>query len=137
MVWASIYNAIVKNDVAVFIGHDVNYDSKLFTVKAPELPMDITSEVLRRWSQSSGKDFAEALKFGNVGFIHDNGTTIQVTFTFWGQKYETWPREFQLDSKMISEIMHDVKGKGVVRKTSVYGKSYSFLEKEVKPEVQK
>jgi hypothetical protein len=65
--------------------------------------------------------------------LQQNGDRIELLFSFWANK--TWPREFILDWAQISDIMHEVKAKGVQRKDAELGVSY--LAKEFKPEVQK
>ncbi len=73
LIWPSLYGVdeVIKDDVAIFVGDKacVQPDSdnprgtkpRLFAVRSPALPLDITDEVLRLWSKKSGKDFMKAL----------------------------------------------------------------------------
>lgn len=83
LIWPDIYggDCVVKGGLAVFLGDKAYMDAdgkathpRLFAVKAPELPMDITDEVLWRWSKSSGRDFSKAMnRFSLVTAEDKNG----------------------------------------------------------------
>ena len=144
LVWPSTRNTVVKGDLAVFVGNG-GYDQprldepratqpRLFAVKMPGLPLDISDEVLWRWSQQSGGDFTEVLKKANIMFPKEKGDALEFQFAIYSPP--NWPViAIQLDWNQISDIMREVKEKGVVRKDRVWGTSY--IEKEFKPEVQK
>jgi hypothetical protein len=67
IIWPSLDSGVIfNNDTAVFDGVMSNYESRLFAVNAPDLPMDITSAVLWRWSQQSGTDFGKLFKKARV-----------------------------------------------------------------------
>ncbi len=67
-IWPSLYGVheVIHGDLAVFVG-DENFSDdgaastrpRLFAVRAPELPVDITHEVLLHWSKITGKDPAK------------------------------------------------------------------------------
>jgi hypothetical protein len=134
VIWPSLESSVfVNDDVAVFIGLMGNKETRLFAVKMPNPPMDITDEVLWRWSKESGKGFADALKVSGAGTLGKKGYMLEFHFTFWAR--EDWPRTVNLGWSQISDIMREVKEKGVERKDRVWGTSY--IEKEFKPTVQK
>ena len=141
MIWPSLdgVNEVIKGDLAVFVakkafepplsGEPLATDSRLFAVKASELPLDITDEVLWRWSKQSGENFVKIVKIAivypkekdnGIEFHFVRGISDLNIFMSWNQ---------------ISDIMREVIEKGVVRKDRVWGTSY--IEKEFKPEVQK
>jgi hypothetical protein len=126
VIWPSLYgvNEVVKGDLAIFVG-DLAYvepDAKgtrprLFAVKAPELPLDITDEMLWRWSKAAGKDFAKALdQFSLVTPAAKNGG-LELQLEFYSEDKD-WPDQslLQLDWNQVSEMMRAVKKKGVVEK---------------------
>jgi hypothetical protein len=126
LIWPSLYgvNGVVKGDLAIFVG-DVSYvegDSKgtwprLFAVQSPALPLDITDEVLMRWSKTAGRDFRQTSnKFSLVTPMKRNGRLeLQLEFNTEGND---WPdrADLQLDWNEVSDIMRTVKTKGVVIK---------------------
>ena len=126
LIWPSLYGVqeVVKGDLAIFVG-DVSYvegDSKgtwprLFAVQSPALPLDITDEVLRRWSRSAGRDFRQTSnKFRLVTPMERSGRLeLQLEFDTEGNN---WPDSavLQLDWNEVSDIMRTVKTKGVATK---------------------
>jgi hypothetical protein len=143
VIWPDIDIAIVKSDVAVFSGYKASTqpnpenprdtDSRLFAVRAPELPLDITDEVLWRWEQKSGGNFTNVLT--RASFVKWEEKDNAVEFHFAVYSPPDWPSiVVRLDWNQISDIMHEVKENGVERKDRVQGTSY--IEKEFKPETQ-
>jgi hypothetical protein len=77
-IWPSLEadRAVVEDDVVVFVANTAFEPplsdepratmQRLFAVKAPELPMDITDEVVWRWSKESGEDFATIMKKASI-----------------------------------------------------------------------
>jgi len=126
LIWPSLYGVqeVVKGNLAIFVG-DVSYvegDSKgtwprLFAVQSPALPLDITDEVLWRWSKSAGRDFRQTSnKFSLVTPMERNGRLeLQLDFDTEGND---WPDRavLQLDWNEVSDIMRTVKAKGGVMK---------------------
>lgn len=127
-IWPSLYGAaeVIKGDLAVFVAEkayaepDHTIHPRLFAVRSPELPLDITDEVLWRWSKANGKDFAKALeKFAGITPQENNGQ-LELQLEFWTKNEfntarEDWPDQsvLRLDWKQVEEIIHAVKTKGV------------------------
>jgi hypothetical protein len=131
LIWPSLYgvNNVVKGPLAIFVGDTayVDVDGKttrprLFAVKAPELPIDITDEVLRRWSKSTGKDFAEALSRYSLVTPVERDDRLELHLEFWTAEMlsedKAWPDsgDVRLDWKQVSDIRRAEKIKGVVKK---------------------
>ncbi len=126
MIWPALYGVgeVIQGDLAIFVGDKAYVESgskvthpRLFAVKPPELPLDITDEVLWRWSKASGKDFAKTLdKFSLVTPAEKDGR-LELQLDFWSDDKD-WPSqsELQLGWNQVTEIMGAVKKKGVVDK---------------------
>ncbi len=161
-IWPDTFGIFVTNDVAVFIARKTarvpdpqnreHTDNRLFAVRWPEMPMDITDEVLWRcakqpgpqlyatlvppftdgcwpkWVKQSDTNLVEQIEnpYMYIDLIDETNGALK----FCGPYYQ-----FHLDWNLVPDIMREVKGKGVVRKDRVQGTSY--IEKEFKPEVQK
>jgi hypothetical protein len=129
-IWPSLSGAqeVIKGDVAIFVGDKAYVDpekvtrSRLFAVKSPELPLDITDEMLWRWSQTAGKDFAKALQRFNLVVPEEKNGRLALHLEFSSEGYmsvdKDWPDhgDLQLDWKQVTEMMSAVKTKGVVEK---------------------
>jgi len=144
LIWSSVPSGPdITNDIAVFVAdtaresRDPNQPQammrRLFAVKSPEMPLDITDEVLWQWSMKTGIDFAEALKIASIVSLSEKGSQLEIRFAFWNNN--DWPRLVTLDWNHIPDIMGEVRAKGFVRKDRIWGTSY--IENEFKPEVQK
>jgi hypothetical protein len=141
MIWPSVRGPVIQNDVAVFVGgkaYEPPYPgepkatkSRLFVVKAPGLPMDITDQVLALGAKDRGKSFSQIPKSGTIATLErtNDGIDVGIAFVDWTD------RDIKLSWNQISDIMREMKENGVVRKDRVWGTSY--IEKEFKPEVQK
>lgn len=144
VIWPKTHGIIVTNDVAIFRAGKA-YDPpfpdepqatgwRLFAVRAPDLPLDITDEVLWRWAKQSDGDLAKLLKNPDlfkkvdVGVIEEKNGMLE----FYAYVRDIGNGVVDLDRNQISDIMREVKEKGVVRKDPVWGTSY--IEKEFKPE---
>lgn len=130
-IWPSLYgvNEVVKGDLAIFVGDKAFQEPervthpRLFAVKAPELPLDITEEVLWRWAKANGKDFGRTMaKFALVTPAEQNGR-LQLLLEFspenkWLGDEKDWPDQstLQLDWNQVAEILRAVKTKGVEEK---------------------
>lgn len=125
-IWPSLYgvNEVIKGDLAIFVG-DLGYVDegvretrpRLFAVKSPELPLDITDEVLWRWSKLANKDFGKTLdRFSLVTPEEKNGG-LELGLDFFSNDKD-WPDKgiLQLDWNQVSEILRAVKKKGVLEK---------------------
>jgi hypothetical protein len=137
---------VVKGNVAIFVGDKAYVSSdpddprgtqpRLFAVRSPGLPLDITDEVLWRWSKTSGKDFAKAVQLFSMATPAEKNGQLELQLEFWTQEKD-WPDKttFQLNWSQVFDIMREVKEKGTLRKDPRWGTSY--IEKEFQPEVQK
>src|SRR5882757_6424181 len=72
MIWPSVRSYRIRNDIAVFVG-DEAYEQpdsddpqatrpRLFVVRSPDLPLDVSKEILWRQAKQSGGDLAKLLK---------------------------------------------------------------------------
>src|SRR5208283_2425888 len=102
----------------------------------PGLPLDITDEVLGRWSKATGKDFVKAVQLFSMATPAEKNGRLELQLEFWTQEKD-WPDKItvQLDWNQVSDIMREVKEKGIIHKDLRWGTSY--IEKEFQPEVQK
>jgi hypothetical protein len=131
LIWPDIYggDCVVKGGLAVFLGDKAYVDAdgkathpRLFAVKAPELPMDITDEVLWRWSKSNGRDFSKAMnRFSLVTAEEKNGRLgLHLEFVPGGMLSDDrdWPDagDLQLAWSQVADILRAEKGIGVVEK---------------------
>ena len=131
VVWPSVETGpIIKGNVAIIIGLMGNHQTRVFAVEAPSLPLDITDEVLALGAKERGKILSQIPKSATIATLKEtSGINFGVAFVDWTD------RDVKLTWNQLSDIMHEVKEKGVVRKDRVWGTSY--IEKEFKPEVQK
>jgi hypothetical protein len=141
LIWPSLYGVgeVIKGDVAIFVGDKayVQPDSdnprgtkpRLFAVRSPALPLDITDEVLRQWSKISGKDFMKAMNCFNMVTPAEKDGQLELKLEFWTEEKD-WPdtSTLQLDWNQVSDIMRATKEKGVVRRDPRWGTPY--LENE-------
>jgi hypothetical protein len=127
-VWPSLYGVgeVFHGDLAIFVGDKafMNPDPVirpgLFAVKAPELPLDLTEEVLQRWAKIHGKNLtATRNRFAMITPEEtDNGLVLHLEFSSgdnWIGSREEFPDEssLQLDWHEVETMMHTVKTKGV------------------------
>jgi hypothetical protein len=131
LVWPALYGAseVIKGELAIFVGDKAFVEPekvthpRLFAVTPPGLPLDITDEVLWRWSKMNGKKFAAAMeKFSTVVPEEKNGK-LELHLEFWSDdklvsEEKDWPEQsdLQLEWSQVSEIMRAVKTKGVEQK---------------------
>ena len=124
-IWASLYGAseVFHGDLAIFFGDLADGDPdkathpRLFAVRAPEPPLDITDEVLWRWSKAAGKKFAATLNNYSVVTPEDKNGGLQLHLEFITDDKD-WPDQGDLflDWNQVTQIMHAVKTKGVPEK---------------------
>ena len=129
-VWPSISteNLILKGDLAVFVG-DKAYITpervthpRLFAVKSPELPIDISDEVLHRWCVANGKSFSQAANNLIQRSIESKDDGLVVHLEFWTSgllgENKDWPdaSDLNLDWPQIKDIMNHVKARGIPKK---------------------
>jgi len=123
LIWPALYgvNEVVKGELAIFVGDKAAVEDgdkvthpRLFAVKFPELPLDITDEVLWRWSKANGKNIAKTLdKFSLVTPVETDGR-LELQLEFYADEKD-WPDRsaLSLDWNQVAEIMRAVKTKGV------------------------
>lgn len=121
MVWPLLRSeVIVTNGLAVFVGMravnrsrlDGNWQTapRLFAVKAPAPPLDITSEVLGRWALNSGHDLTMALNDTSPLTSKESSDGLSVYFGFNAQN---WPStDIHLTLGELSDIMLQVSTTG-------------------------
>ena len=130
-IWPSLYGTddVIKGDLAIFVAEKAYVEPervthpRLFAVRSPDLPLDITDEVLWRWSKANGKDFYKTLeKFAAITPSESNGQVL-LRLEFWTKPElasvrEEWPDQgsLQLDWRQVEEIIRAVKTKGIVQK---------------------
>jgi hypothetical protein len=137
LVWPSLYGVgeVINGDVAVFVG-DKAYVSqdpddprgtkpRLFAVRSPGLPLDITDEILWRWSKATGKDFTKAGQFFSMVTPGEINGQLGLQLEFYTEETD-WPDKsmLQLDWKQVSDIMREVQEKGTVHKDLRWGTPY-------------
>lgn len=129
-VWPSLYcfNEVVNDKVAIFVAEKAykmdgerSVKPRLFAVQSPAPPLDITDQVLWRWSKANGKDLIKTFNRFNASLPEDRDGQLLVKLEFWPGGYmshEDWPDtgELQLDWHQVSEIMREVEKKGVLQK---------------------
>jgi hypothetical protein len=136
LIWPSLYgvNEVIKGDLVIFVGdrayhHPGSDDPKgtaprLFAAKAPGLPLDITNEILWRWSKASGKDFNQTLEQFSLVSPAEKDGQLELHLVFANYDRD-WPDTvIQLDWTHVSDIMREVKEKGTVRKDVRWGTPY-------------
>jgi hypothetical protein len=136
-IWPSLYGVkeAVSGDVAIFVG-DVAYVSsdpddpkglkpRLFAVKSPALPLDITDDVLWRWSKAWGKDPAKAQQRFSLVTPGEKDGRLELQLEFWTDE-KGWPDKtaLQLDWNEVTDIMSDVQAKGKRQKDLRWGTPY-------------
>ena len=130
LIWPSLYgvNEVIKGNLAIFVGDKAYVEPdkvthpRLFAVQFPGLPLDITDEVLWRWSKASGKDFAKALQKFSLVIPEEKNGRLELHLEFLSEGYlsveKDWPdqSDLPLDWNQVSDILRAVKTKGVVEK---------------------
>jgi hypothetical protein len=136
-IWPALYGVgeVIKGDVAIFVGEKAYVSSdpddprgtkpRLFAVRSPALPLDITGEVLWRWSKSYGKDFSKALDQFSMVTPAEKNSQLELQLEFWTQEKD-WPDKttVQLGWDQVSAIMREVKEKGALHKDPRWGTPY-------------
>ncbi len=130
-VWPSLYgvNDVIKGNLVIFVAEKAYVEPdrvthpRLFAVKSPELPMDITDEVLRRWAKASGKSFNHAVERFNLVVPEEKDDRLALNLEFstvdkWMAGRDEWPEQstLLLDWSQVDEILHAVKTNGIEQK---------------------
>lgn len=131
LVWPSLYGVkeIVTDDRAIFVGDTAYVDAdsnkslrpRLFAVKAPALPLDITDEILWRWAKANGKNFTKTLNNFNLIIPEEKNGQLELHLEFSQGGYlqdDNWPdtSDLQLSWQQVLDIMRSVEKKGVPEK---------------------
>ena len=139
LIWPSLYgvNDVIKGDLAIFVAEEAASGSehvthpRLFAVRSPEAPLDITDEVLWRWSQTNGKDFSQSLQKLALITPEDKDGGLEMRLEFWASETwsaqrEDWPGQgtLQLNWGQVDAIMQAVKTKGVMQKDLRWHSAY-------------
>ena len=129
LIWPSLsgVDEIIHGDVALFVG-DKTYASsdpdasqavrpRLFAVREPGLPLDITDEVLWDWSKMSGKEIAKAERLLEMVTPVETDGKLEVYLEFWEDGYG-WPDKatVELTWNQVLDIMRTVREKGAKHK---------------------
>ena len=124
-IWPSLYGAgeVIKGELALFVGEKAFEEPervthpRLFAVTPPGLPLDITDEVLWRWSKTNGKDFAKTLERCNLVTPEEKNGGVELQLEFYSDDKD-WPDKsaLQLDWDQLANIQRAVKTKGVLEK---------------------
>jgi hypothetical protein len=134
MIWPSLggVKELANNDIIIFSGEAAMSppdpeepqatDSRLFTVKAPELPLDITDVVLARDTNQSEGDLEKLIEKARIVYPEGKDNGVVFHFADGPDVYLNWDQ--------ILDIMSDVKEKGTVRRDRVWGVDY--IKKEFK-----
>ena len=124
-IWPSLYGVrdVIHGDTAIFVG-DMAYvsanpdDSKglkprLFAVKPPAPPLDITDEILWRWSKAWGKNYENAQQRFSLVTPGEKDGRLELQLDFWTDE-KNWPDKtaLQLDWDEVTNIMSDVRANG-------------------------
>jgi hypothetical protein len=134
LIWPSLFasDEIIKGDVAIFVGDEAYVSSdpddprgtkpRVFMVKAPGPPLDVTDQVLWHWAKESGMDFDKAVRLFNLAALVNQGDKVEVQLEFYVNE-NGWPDNgtLQLDWNQIAEIMRTVQAKGTPRKDPRWG----------------
>ncbi len=137
LVWPSLYGVgeVIKGDVAIFVGDKAYVSSdpndprgmkpRLFAVRSPALPLDITDEILWRWSQASGKGFTKARQFFSLVTPAEIKGQLGLQLEFYTDESD-WPDKSAIlvGWDQVSAIMREVKQKGTVHKDLRWGTPY-------------
>jgi hypothetical protein len=137
LIWPSLYGVkeVVKDDMAIFVGDKAYVSSdpndprgtkpRLFAVQSPALPLDITDEILWRWSKVTGKNYAKTLDLFSMVSPAGKQSGLELQLEFWTQEKD-WPDKtmVQLDWSQLSNIMREVKEKGTVHRDLRWGTFY-------------
>jgi hypothetical protein len=129
-VWPSLYGTgeVIHDKLAVFAGDKAYIEPdrvthpRLFAVKSPGLPVDITDEVLRQWSQAAGKNLNTARDRFVTATPEENEGRLELHLDFSLSDElagrDEWPRQstLRMDWKQVEGIMETVKARGVQQK---------------------
>ena len=129
-IWPALYgvNDVVHGGLAIFVAEkayivpDRVTHPRLFAVRFPGLPVDITDEVIRRWAQANGRTFSQSLQRFALVTPEERGGGLLLRLEFSSPDEllsgrEQWPGQslLQLDWGQVEEIIQSAKTKGLVQ----------------------
>jgi hypothetical protein len=130
-IWPSLSSAydVIKGDLALFVAEKAFVEPervthpRLFAVRSPDLPLDLTDEILWRWSKANNKDFGKTMDKFYAMEMEEKNDGLQLTLEFWNRTElaaarDDWPDQglLLLSWPQVDEIMRAVKTKGTVQK---------------------
>lgn len=140
VIWPVVRSDIfIKDGVAAFVGDrsekwstlDQRWETgtHLFVVKGPGVPVDVTSELVGRWSRDSGKDSAQAIAAAClIGGKTISADQLSFYFEFNGG---LWPGvNMSVSGDQLLDMMREVNATGAQRKDPLFHVTY--MEKEIK-----
>jgi len=142
VIWSYVYEVFQKDGVSVFSaqkyylwnGLDKRWwqESRVFAVRATELPVDISTEIVGRWAKESGRNVGTTLT--NLYFKGIMGAKVEgdkLSFHFDQSDMNVRDASDILVSwEQIKAMMHFVKEKGIVHKDPVLGTKCYEMENE-------
>jgi hypothetical protein len=130
-IWPAVYGGdeVIHDKTIIFVAQKAYMDPdrvthpRLFAANAPDLPLDLTDEVLWRWSQVNHRNFPQTLRQFEMITPAEAKGGLQLNLEFWGQdtlgsESADWPPESSLwlSWEQVADIMRAVKTKGVMEK---------------------
>ncbi len=95
-------------------------DDRLFAVKAPDVALDITNEVLWQWAQQSAVNFKHAWRKASISYFEARSDSVVFHFATGPAK----DIDIHLDWSQIAQVMSAVKASGILRRDPVWGAAY-------------
>jgi hypothetical protein len=127
-IWPSLYGVgeLFQDGLALFVGDKAYVEPdrvthpRLFAVRSPDLPVDITDEVLGRWAKAAGKNFKQARDRFTMVTPNEKDGRVELSLEFstgdkWAANPVDWPEQstLSLDWAQVWEMMRAVKAAGV------------------------
>ena len=122
IVWPWVFSEVfIHGDIAVFLGENPAHDILLFAVKPPEVPLDITSQVVGGWAQVSGKDVpAITAAAAPIGGKRAGDGDLEFYFEFDGGIHPG--TNLMVKWSQVPDMMIAVRAHGVEGKDRTFGK---------------
>jgi hypothetical protein len=139
-IWPALYGVgeVINSNVAVFVGDKAYTDPepvthpRIFVVKSPGLPVDITDEVLREWTAATKRNFKTARDRFNFATPEDENGDLALHLDFLTSDAVelsgrgTWPNRstLRLTWEQVDGIMKRVKATGIQKQDLRWGTPY-------------
>ena len=88
---------------------------RLFAVRSPALPLDITDAVLWRWSKASGKDFAKAVQLFSLVTPAEKDGRLELQLEFLTEEKD-WPDKTRCSTGLGQVVGHHARNEGERRR---------------------